>query len=228
MTIDPETLMAYADGELDPVAAKRVERAIAADPALAEQVAAHRRLRARIAGSFAPVAEAPVSERLTSLLKPDNVVPLRPRARPRFDLRWGAAIAASLAIGILIGPMLRPAAPVRVGPTGLVASGDLARALDTQLAATQGDAPIRVIVSFRDSSGAICRTFAGRATSGIACREGDGWSVRRTVSGAGEARTDYRQAGSTDPALMAMAQDMMAGAPLDAAQERAAHDRGWR
>ncbi|MGK6319135.1 anti-sigma factor family protein [Sphingomonas sp. DT-204] len=228
MTIDPETLMAYADGELDPVAAMRVERAIAADPALAAEVAAHRRLRARIAGSFAPVAAAPVPERLALLLKPDNVVPLRPRARARFDLRWATAIAASLVIGLLIGPMLRPGAPVQVGPAGLVASGDLARALDTQLAATQGDAPIRVIASFRDSAGAICRTFAGRVTSGIACREGDGWVLRRTVSGAAEVRTDYRQAGSSDPELMAMAQDMMAGAPLDAAQERAAHDRGWR
>ena len=32
MTIDPETLMAYADGELDPLTARRVEKAIAADP----------------------------------------------------------------------------------------------------------------------------------------------------------------------------------------------------
>ena len=33
MSIDPELLMAYADGELGPIEAKRVERAIAADPA---------------------------------------------------------------------------------------------------------------------------------------------------------------------------------------------------
>ena len=45
MTIEPELLMAYADDALDPLTAKRVERAIAADPALAEEVARHRRLR---------------------------------------------------------------------------------------------------------------------------------------------------------------------------------------
>jgi hypothetical protein len=38
----------------------------------------------------------------------------------------------------------------------------------------------------------------------------------------------YAQAGSADPDLMAAAQDMMAGAPLDAAGEARARARGWR
>jgi len=51
MTIEPEMLMAYADGELDPLNAKRVERAIASDPALAREVERHRALRRRISDS---------------------------------------------------------------------------------------------------------------------------------------------------------------------------------
>ena len=59
MTIDRETLMAYADGELDELTRRRVEQAITADPALAAQVEADRALRARIAGHYAEVAEQP-------------------------------------------------------------------------------------------------------------------------------------------------------------------------
>jgi hypothetical protein len=40
--------------------------------------------------------------------------------------------------------------------------------------------------------------------------------------------TAYAQAGSADPDLMAAAQDMMAGAPLDAAGEADARVHGWR
>ena len=38
----------------------------------------------------------------------------------------------------------------------------------------------------------------------------------------------YRQAGSAEASLMAAAQDLMAGDPLDAAQEKAAQAKDWR
>lgn len=231
MTIDRETLMAYADGELDPLAAKRVERAVAADPALAAEVEAHRKLRAQLSGVFAPITDEPVPDRLSAMLaKRDNVVAFTPKPKParKFDMRWAGAIAATLVVGVITGQMIRPASPIATGPAGLVASGELERALDSQLASNQQGAPIRMLASFRDTGGALCRTFSGRATSGIACRDGEGWGLRQTYSAAPGATTDYRQAGSGDAALMAAAQDMMAGAPLDAAQEQAARDKGWR
>ena len=159
MTIDPEmlpeTLMAFVDGELDPLAAKRVERAIERDSALAGQVAA------------------------------------------------------------------------RDG--GLYASGPLAASLDTQLAATQGAAPVRMLASFRATGGEYCRVFAASVANGIACRDARGWALRQTRAAPGEGgQGDYRQAGSSDPALLAAAQDMMAGAPLDAAGEAKAKATGWR
>src|SRR5690606_11603626 len=64
MTIPPELLAAYADGELDAEAARAVEAEIAGNPALQAQLAAHRALRARLAAHFAPIAEQPVPERL--------------------------------------------------------------------------------------------------------------------------------------------------------------------
>ena len=230
MTIEPELLMAYADGELDPLAAKRVERAIAEDPALAEEVERHRRLRARIAGEFAPVVEEPVPDRLAALLR-SNVVPLpRPRPKPRGFAQWRAAgaLAACLVVGAMIGTQFSSVGPVTARGDGLYASGALAGALDRQLGGAKG--AVQVAASFRDGAGAYCRVFASEAVDGIACRDTRGWALRQTRQGSASAApaTSYAQAGSADPQLMAAAQEMMAGEPLDAAAERAARDRGWR
>ena len=48
MTISPEQLAAYADGELDAAAALAVESALADDPALRRQGADHRAQRAGV------------------------------------------------------------------------------------------------------------------------------------------------------------------------------------
>ncbi len=225
MSPDDAMLMAYADGELDPLTAKRVERAIAADPELAAKVAAQRALRVRLGAAFAPVADAPVPDRLAALLT-SNVLPLVPRPVPARQ-RWvqAAALAATLVLGIALGNQMR-APPVTMAGEGLMASGTLARALDTQLAANIGET--HMIASFRDGSGAWCRVFTTPALGGIACRERGDWMLRRTRSPEKRQAADYRQAGSADAALMAEAQAMMAGDPLDGAAERRARDLGWR
>lgn len=228
MSIDPEMLMAYADGELGPIEAKRVERAIAEDPALAEEVERHRALRAALNARFAPIAEEAVPDRLADMLR-SNVVAL-PQPRPvspvRGWARWGGAIAASLVLGLAIGHGLQDPGYVRTQGGQLYAAGQLAGALDTQLAADQG--AIRTPVSFRDARGGYCRIFTSSTADGIACREKKGWTLHQTRPGAAQGKTDYVQAGSADPALMAAAQEMMAGDPLDAAAEQQARKAGWR
>jgi hypothetical protein len=52
--------------------------------------------------------------------------------------------------------------------------------------------------------------------------------LRQTRSPENRQTAEYRQAGSADAALLAEAQAMMAGDPLDAAAERRARDLGWR
>lgn len=223
----PEQLMAYADGELGPIEAKRVERAIAAEPALAAEVERHRALRARIAGSFAPVADEAVPDRLAALLQ-GNVVPLpAPAPRPRTWWREAAALAACLVLGLLIGIGVPRGGPVTARGDGLYAAGSLAAALDRQMSGGK-DGEVRIAVSFRASDGAYCRVFGTAATDGIACRDAYGWALRRTQQGSAAGGPAYAQAGSADPGLMAAAQDMMAGEPLDAAGEQAARDKGWR
>ncbi|RJF85369.1 anti-sigma factor family protein [Sphingomonas cavernae] len=230
MTIDPETLMAYADGELDEVAAKRVERAIAEDPALARQVEAHRALRARIAGHFAPIAGEPVPERLRTMIGNNAASIDEARARrSRWTLPRGniAAMAATLVVGLLVGQAidLNPA-PVADRSGTLVAQAGLERALDTQLASEQpSGAATRIGLTFRDKAGAVCRTFEAQALAGIACRVDGAWQVRQMM-GAEAQSTDYRQAGSAE--MLAAAEAMMADGPLDADAERAARDGGWR
>ncbi|WP_203310847.1 anti-sigma factor family protein [Sphingomonas beigongshangi] len=220
MTIDDSLLMAYADGELDPIAAKRVEQAMANDPALERRVADHRALRDRMARAFSPIAEEPVPDRLAALLT--NTVVVLPPRRPRVSPWWPAgAVAAGLALSLGL------AAPWRQSPGSADhAGGALGEALDTRLAAMDGDP--RVLVSFRNQQGAYCRVFAGSARDGIACRDGEGWRLVRTTPGSHAAGTDYRQAASGDAALLNAAQAMMAGDPLDAAGEIRARQRGWR
>jgi len=232
MTIDPETLMAYADGELDPIAARRVENAIAADPALATQVDRHRELAASLRAAFDPVAAAPVPAAVETMLgESAKVVPLASKSARRERSFWMGAVAASLVAGLFAGPLLFPGDSggfaMREGRA--IERGDIAKALGTQLASAQApDASIRVGVTFRDGAQRWCRTFEAGATGGIACVQGKNWRIERLYGGiAGQGGT-YRQAGSPAAAMMTDAQAMMVGEPLDAAAEKAARDAGWR
>lgn len=241
MTIDREMLAAYADGELGPEDAARVEEAMAADPALADEVAAHRALGGTLRGHFAPILDMPVPDRLTALLDtPPNVVDLaaarkakeeKEKEPKRFTLpRWamGGAIAASLALGLVIGGQLPSDSPFTVDHGQLVADGTLDKALNTQLASAQGgDAPVHILISFRTQDGRYCRGFDSGGTAGIACRTGDSWHIIKTEAGETASTAHYRQAGSASASIMAAAQEMAAGDALDAEAERAARDAGW-
>lgn len=220
MTIDPETLMAYADGQLGPIEARRVAQAIAADPALAEQVDRHRALAASLRDAFASIERAPVPANLETLLRESSkVVPLTPRNERPF---WIGAVAASLIAGLFAAPLVMPRSDLVIEDGRTLARGDVARALDTQLASTQTDAyAVRIGVTFRDKARRLCRSFERGATGGIACASGKDWQVERLYGGLTAQRADYRQAGSPAAELMADAQAMMAGEPLDAADEAA-------
>lgn len=237
MVHDAEKLMAYVDGELAPADRAAFEAEIVRDPALAAAAAAEHRLRERIGGHYAPVADEPVPERLRAMLESGDAqvvdfAAARARRDGRRRPRWMefGAIAATLAVGVIAGQIAggRDAGPVAVDGGVMIASAALDDALDTQLASAQpADAAIRIGLTFRDHGGQLCRSFDAPALAGIACRSGDRWQLRRTVSdGSGTRRTEYRQASSA--AVMAAAQEMMRGPPLDAAAERAARDSHWR
>lgn len=226
MTPTPEQLAAFADGQLDPAEAAAVSAAIAQDPALASKVAAHQALRAKLQQRFAPVADEPVPDRLAALLQaPDSTVidfasaKARRQSPPRWIWLAGPALAASLVLALT----MRSPADTNY------ASSELAAALDNQLVGEQGsDAPVRVLLSFKDSAGDFCRAYTATEGSAIACRDTQGWKLRGASADRNdEAQAQYRQAASAGD-ILAQAQAMARGPALDAEAEREARAKGWK
>lgn len=250
MTVTDEEIMAYADDALDEEARARIAQAALSDLDLADRIAAQRALRTRLQAHFAPVAQEPVPAAWVETIRrgpPSAQVIDMADARARRSVtperqpgRWrvwvGGAVAACLAVALFATsrqPSGEAGAPGETQPIvarggALVASGDLAHALDTQLASAQEGAPIRMLGTFRRAGGDLCRAFAGPQASGVACREGQQWQLQHVLPGSTASSAQYRQAGSQDGALMAIAQAMAQGAPLDARQEKAAKEKDWR
>ena len=242
MTFSDETLMAYTDGELDAATRAAIEAAAANDPQLARRIGQHQALRQQLRRAFDPVLEEPLPQRLVATARgvPGDtrsaVVPLRRVAAARWSWpQWGA-LAASLIVGLLLGPWLMRGAertPLVTSDGTVPAHGSLAHALSEQLASNQpATSPVQIGVSFRSHSGAYCRTFALRekkALAGLACHEEGSWHVEALVASESEtAGGGYRPAASALPPGIAGTLDaLIAGAPLDARAEAAARASGW-
>ena len=143
--------------------------------------------------------------------------------------QW-AAIAASLALGIAVGTTIdssTPVGPVEARGGNLYAASSVDRALDTGLAsAPNGD--VRIGLTFRDRAGAVCRTFTAQGTDGLACRAGTRWKVRGLFAAPEGQSADNGMAAGSDPRLLAMVEDMIAGEPFDDAQENASKANLWK
>ena len=238
MSVTEQELAAFADGELTGDDLARVEAAIAADPALANKVEAHRALKAKLGAHFAPVLDQPVPDHLTALLKPKvedapkatgEVVSFAAERQKRgltpMVRRWapiaGPALAASLVL-VLWQPWQSGGAPDGY------AGEQLAGVLDTQLVSDQAaDAPTRVLLSFENDAGEYCRAFRDGGTGGIACRDDTGWQLEQQFALDDAQATEFRQAGS-EADLLAAAQAMARDGALDAEAEAKAKERGWK
>ena len=229
--VDEELLMALVDGELDPLTADRVARALGEDAELRAVAEAQRLLRNRLAEHYGPVADEEVPERFRAMLE-TNVVPFEAapaKRRPVLGWRAAGAMAASFALGLVAAQMIpEPTMPTGVTGNRLVAAGPLSQALDTRLASEQtGTEPARIGVTFAAKDGRLCRTFESGAMAGLACREGEGWRVLTTAPVPPAPGGEYRQAGSGADLVMRVAQGLMDGEPFDARAEREARDTGW-
>lgn len=231
MEWDDELIAAYADGELHTLIQDRLEDALARDDALRARVEREKMLRVRLGGHFDSVLDEPVPDRLRAILDESpiaEVVPIEAARRRRLLQRaWvPTAIAASLAVGLFGGQFLASESGVSTLP---LASGELAQALDTQLAsapATNGN--IRVGTTFRDQEGHLCRTFDGSEVAGFACRGGGSWRIEMLAPGSGAGGAGFQQASSGAMLVLQAAQDQMAGEPLGDHEERRLRDSGWQ
>jgi len=175
--MDDETLMAYADGELDAAAAAQVAATAAAEPAVAARIAMFRRTRAALAthrtapplpdalaGTLAArIRTATSGQFVTTPGGADvKVVPLSQRRA----IAWPVALAASLALAVGLGAGLRLGAPDPVASGAQVAALDvpgLGTALGTLPAGERmslaDGTELAMVASFRALDGALCREF---------------------------------------------------------------------
>ena len=142
MTISDEILMAYADGELDAAAGASVELAMREDPLIAARVARHRALRLQVEAAYAAELADEVPQRLLTAVRGAGDVQASPDRGAARRRRWRTVgtLAASVAAGVGVGFLIwgRAGSPFVRGAGGeLLARGQLARALSSQLVAEQ-------------------------------------------------------------------------------------------
>lgn len=250
MSFSDETLMAYADGELDEHTRRDIEQAMRRDPAIADKIRQHKALRSNVFSAFAGTLEEAVPQRLQAAARSGKVVhldsvrqvrqpPAPPPAvnRPKWVFpQWGA-LAATLVVGVLAGVF---GAQTFSGDSQLAAfdresgilaaQGKLDKALSQQVTGIPArDASVKVGITFMSKEGGYCRSFMLPTTAGLACRNGETWEIPVLTNGPMGTNTEYRQASSALPAAVLEAIDArIEGKPLDAAGERAAHKSGWK
>ena len=240
--VEDEKFFAWLDGELPADEAARVEAEVAADRRLSRLAEEHRSMTAGLRTAFGEVEAQPVPDRLKSGFdrSGETVVSLTDARAVREARKAPAlwvqmtALAATLAVGIFAGNMMTgmsvvgSSSPIEAEAGRFVASADLENALYAQLASAPAESGPRIGLTFRDKSGAICRTFEDRAASGLACRESGDWRIRSLFQAPEGQSTDYRMASGPNPQLMEAVEASIDGEPFDAAQEKAVAEKGWR
>lgn len=254
MQFSDETLMAYADGEIDADLRRQIEAAMALDPSIAERIDKHRALRVDLNAAFNGVLDEPIPEHLLDAANtsPVDASSIDTKSATVTNLnaaraakqrgtepkrRWSwpewTAIAASLIIGILAGrTALQPSQSslFATAADSIVARGELSTALTDQIGGAADDAEIRIGLTFQDKRGQYCRTFATASAAGFACRDANAWKVRALSEGVtNQEGGEYRRAGSElPPAILAAVEASMAGEALDREQEQKARARDWK
>jgi hypothetical protein len=231
--ISPEKISAFIDGELPPKEMERIAAYLAERPDLESEVSQQEHLRTQLRSAFSEVLDGPVPAHLLQAAR-TAPVSLRWRLQHLLQARssWQVLVpaGAALAVGLVIGLLLRAGADVTSNASGqLIARGALRRALDHQLASeTSGRS--RIGITFRDQAGEDCRTFLNGASSGLACHRGGAWIISIMVhQPAASPGADYRMAGSEmPPAVRDAVTTTIAGEPFNAQAERAARDSGWK
>jgi anti-sigma factor RsiW len=251
-TFDDETLMAFADGELDPAASEALLEAMAEDEALAERVAfmadTRRLAKAALAPALAEPVPAALEAKVRALLAATDKAgagaarAAPPAANDNAWRRWrdmAAAACVALAVGAGLGWQAGGSvAGPDAGPTPFasLARADLAPALaslpsGTEQALADG-ARLRVIATFRPASDEVCREFEldgpdGGAVVSVACRNAtgggqDGGGWDVRFAVASAQTGEGFAPASSLETLGAYLEQIGAGMPMDAAAEREA------
>lgn len=248
--LSDETLMAYADGELEADDIAIVEAAIQSDPDIAERVALFDLSRQKLADGLGDAE--PVSAELLASVKAmaaahehqseaeissqqDGTVVTFPQRSEALHTppRWQLPLAASIAllVGLAVGPLLPwsgEETTSEIAMTGLDTPG-LTTALSSIVSGDEitleDGSRLEAIASFRDGSDALCREFeldqpTGQTLVSVACHQDANWSLRFAVA-AGQSDDGFAPASSLQ-ALDGYLTAIEAGEPLDLETEAAA------
>lgn len=232
---DDETLMAFADGELDEARSLALEEALATDDALAERLAVFLDSRRLVGEALKPLIDEPVPEALLASVRKmaedaqapgDNIVSFRPKPQQAVQptMRpWLMPVAASLVavvtgvIGFTLG---------RMGPSATDTGAEIAAALDREVSGrdlTLSGAVLHVVASFRDERGELCREYElkqqASSTLTVACRQDGAWATRLALT---TPQAEGYVPASSQETIDAYLTSIQAGAPLSAEEERKA------
>lgn len=247
---DDETLMAFADGELDDVTAARVARAVADATALSARIEMFALSRKRIAEAMAPLARTPVPPDLTlsvaALVERDReartsakggegsrILPFESRTMRRKEPVWLMPVAAALVLaiggsgGYFLGSVLPRQAPAEFAS---IDDPAIIQALSEIPSGTALDMPgtgrtIEPVLSFQLEDGTLCREYKlkgpdAKGVVSIACLEQARWRTHFLMA-ATRPEEGFVPAGSAET-IDAYLASIQAGSPLDGDAEDAA------
>lgn len=255
MSFSDETLIAYADGELDEATRRAVEEAMRLDDSVARRVAQFRAMRGGQYAAQAP-REGVRARRGANVVQLDAVrasraanhsAARRARRRPWGWLEWGSLVLV-LVVGVAAGKFgLARWQPAWLGPAPsvtavashdgvLTAQGALASALSLQMGgAATASSEVRIGLSFLSREGSYCRTFtlagSGQDLTGLACRASDEWRIPVLVQGGKPMPQmgNYKHGGADMPtALLEAIDQRIVGDMLEPRAELEALRRGWQ
>lgn len=239
-----QMLFDFVAGRLEPEAHERFAALVATDPNLAQRVVRQQLLQRAARQSFEedlvePVPDAWVAQIDQALPgattgKVESLAALRVRRKLGWP-KWqtGAAVAASLALGLYIGGSGKPPGEFGQGDGVLLASAPLSAALDTAPSGVPvelaGNRVFDVQLSLRDGAGRYCREAAIRGETGreehlLACKEQSGWRIVGFAQ-ADSPQEGYETAEGEKPLDTLISS--IGGAPLDAQAEQKAIEQKW-
>jgi hypothetical protein len=200
-----ETLMAFADGELDETVAGSVEHAMKEDPAIAQRIAGFMRSRRIVRSAFhekalpdvPPALRAAVLSQVEHFESASQVqaVPHEPIVRKLpVGGRWRMALAMAASIAIIAFTTFGYLAGRHGGGTS--SPSPVAHLSDPEVSRVLSETPsgqdqnlsfgrVRVVSTFQQANGSLCREFNLHTSSGsadaVACND-NGWRVAFAVA----------------------------------------------
>jgi hypothetical protein len=242
-----ETLVAFADGELDAANGAALEAALDHDPALAKRLAVFRASRDVLKATLGPIEREAVPDHLMRFVMTGDETHPQQRARSirpvsRFALPMAAALALIVAGGGGYWMGSRSGSQPESGTFAVAAAAEpelqrmLAAAPDGTARAWKESGHAGEIVlraTYRTRAG-ICRSFAlsdstgvRSVIGGVACVGPSGWQTR-VVGLEPSSDGGIRPASGVGHAAEAFLDSVEAQDPLDTAAVRDLMMKGWR